>query len=135
MLPRIDALTDDITGLDATVANHCQSLADTVQRLEEVPGIGIRSAEELIAEIGVHMSVFPTAAHLVSWATFAPIDRQSAGTREGGATGKGNPWLAATLGEVVVGLVAPTPSSVTGTGDWPGDAARREHWWRSGTRC
>jgi len=43
-------------------------------------------------------------AHLVSWATFAPIDRQSAGTRKGGSTGKGNLWLAATLGEVVVGL-------------------------------
>jgi transposase len=104
MLARIDALTDSIAALDATIANHCQSLADTVQRLDEIPGIGIRSAEELIAEIGVDMSVFPTAAHLVSWAKFAPIDRQSAGTKKGGSTGKGNPWLAATLGEAVVGL-------------------------------
>jgi len=50
------------------------------------------------------MSVFPTAGHLVSWAKFAPIDRQSAGKKKGSSTGKGNPWLAATLGEVVVGL-------------------------------
>jgi len=40
----------------------------------------------------------------VSWAKFAPIDRQSAGTKRGGSTGKGNPWLAATLGEVVARL-------------------------------
>lgn len=50
------------------------------------------------------MTAFPTARHLVSWAKFAPIDRQSAGRKKGGSTGKGNAWLAATLGEVVVGL-------------------------------
>jgi transposase len=48
--------------------------------------------------------VVPTAAHLASWAKFAPIDNNSAGRKKGGSTGKGNPWLSATLGEVVVGL-------------------------------
>jgi transposase len=104
MLRRIDTLSGDIAALDGVIAHHCQSYADVVQRLDEIPGIGTRSAEELIAEIGLDMTVFPTAAHLVSWAKFAPIDRQSAATRKGGSTGKGNPWLAATLGEVVVGL-------------------------------
>jgi len=104
MLRRIDTLSGDIAALDRVIAHHCQPYADVVQRLDEIPGIGTRSAEELIAEIGLDMTVFPTAAHLVSWAKFAPIDRQSAGTRKGGSTGKGNPWLAATLGEVVVGL-------------------------------
>lgn len=66
MLARIDALTEDITALDATIAAHCDSFTNAVERLDELPGIGIRSAEELIAEIGVDMSVFPTAAHLVS---------------------------------------------------------------------
>jgi hypothetical protein len=50
------------------------------------------------------MTVFPTAAHLVSGATFAPIDAQSAGRSKTSTTGKGNPWLAATLGEVVASL-------------------------------
>jgi transposase len=104
MLRRIDTLSADIAALDSVIAHHCQPYADVVQRFDEIPGIGTRSAEELIAEIGLDMTVFPTAAHLVSWAKFAPIDRQSAGTRKGGSTGKGNPWLAATLGEVVVGL-------------------------------
>ena len=49
------------------------------------------------------MTVFPTAAHLVSWAKFAPIDRQSAGRAKTASTGKGNPWLAGTLGEIVAG--------------------------------
>jgi transposase len=104
MLRRIDALTGEIATLDTVVAHHCEPYAETVRRLDEIPGVGLRSAEELIAEIGVDMTVFPTAAHLVSWAKFAPIERQSAGTKKGGSTGKGNPWLAATLGEIVAGL-------------------------------
>ncbi|MEU5727170.1 transposase [Micromonospora sp. NPDC047738] len=64
----------------------------------------MRSAQEIIAEIGVNMTVFPTAAHMVSWAKFSPIDAQSAGRKKANSTGKGNPWLAATLGEVVAGL-------------------------------
>ena len=50
------------------------------------------------------MTVFPTAAHLVSWAKFSPIDASSAGRKKGNSTGKGNPWLAGTLGEVIAGL-------------------------------
>lgn len=104
MLSRIDQLAADIARVDTRVAQHCSPHVETLQRLDEIPGVGLRSAEELIAEIGLDMAVFPSAAHLVSWAKFAPIDRQSAGTKKGGSTGKGNPWLAATLGEVVVGL-------------------------------
>jgi transposase len=104
MLRRIDALAADIAGLDVKIAELVVPFAAAVTRLDEIPGVGMRSAEELIAEIGVDMTVFPTAAHLVSWAKFAPIDRLSAGRTMGGSTGKGNPWLAATLGEVVVGL-------------------------------
>ncbi|MCW3841897.1 hypothetical protein ONA70_17500 [Micromonospora yasonensis] len=50
------------------------------------------------------MAVFPTAAHLVSWAKFALIDKQSAGRAKIASTGKGNPWLAGTLGEIIAGL-------------------------------
>jgi len=63
----------------------------------------VTSAQELIAELGADMSRFPTAGHLVSWAKFAPIDRSSAGRAKTSSTGNGNPWLAATLGEVVAG--------------------------------
>jgi transposase len=49
------------------------------------------------------MSRFPTPAHLVSWANFAPIDNSSAGKKKGGSTGKGNPWIGGTRGEIVIG--------------------------------
>ena len=64
----------------------------------------MRSAEEFIAEIGIDMAAFPTAAHLVSWAKFSPIDASSAGRKKGNSTGKGNPWLAGAMGEVVADL-------------------------------
>jgi transposase len=103
MLRRIDALAADIAELDARIEEMIAPFAQAVQTLDEITGIGLRAAQEIIAEIGVDMSVFPTAAHLVSWAKFCPIDAQSAGRKKGNSTGKGNPWLAGTLGEVVAG--------------------------------
>jgi transposase len=103
MLRRVGALGIDIAHLDAKVDELIAPFAPAVDRLDEIPGVGRRAAEELIAEIGDTMTVFPTAAHLASWAKFAPIDKQSAGKKKGGNTGKGNPWLAGTLGEIVAG--------------------------------
>jgi transposase len=74
-----------------------------VAQLDEVPGIGIIGAQEMIAEFGVDMTRFPTAGHLVSWAKYAPMARQSAGKSKPGTTGKGNPWLASALGEAGIG--------------------------------
>ena len=101
MLDRIDGLTARIDEVTARIEEQIAPFARAVEQLDEIAGVGVTSAQELIAEIGVDMSRFPTAAHLVSWAKFAPIDRSSAGKAKGGSTGKGNPWLAATLGEIV----------------------------------
>jgi len=104
MIDRIDAITTTIEQVSAAIAEQIAPFRDHAERLDEITGIGVRSAEELIAEIGVDMTRFPTAAHLVSWAKFAPIDKQSAGSKKPGSTGTGNPWIAGTLGEVVAGL-------------------------------
>jgi transposase len=48
------------------------------------------------------MTCFPSADHLVSWARYCPQTRQSAGKTRAATTGKGNPWLAATLGEIAL---------------------------------
>lgn len=78
--------------------------AAAVAVLDEIPGIGVTAAHAIIAEIGVDMSRFPTAAHLASWAKFAPGVNESAGKNKGnGATGHGNRYLARTLGEAAAG--------------------------------
>src|SRR5262249_27610964 len=66
-------------------------------------GTGRISAQDVIAEIGVDMTIFPTAAHLVSWAKWCPQVAQSGGKRKGSnAAGRGNPYLSAALGEITI---------------------------------
>jgi len=102
MLDRIDALTAQIATLSATIETVIAPFQTRVDQLDAVTGIGQRSAQELIAELGVDMTCFPSADHLVSWARYCPQTRQSAGTTRAATTGKGNPWLAATLGETAI---------------------------------
>ena len=68
-------------------------------RLDEITGVGPEIAHAIIAEVGLDMSVFPTAQHLVSWAKLSPRTRQSGAKTHHGKTGKGNPYLKAALGQ------------------------------------
>ena len=74
-------------------------LLPTPDRLDEVPGIGSKAAQVIIAEIGLDMGQFPTPAHLVSWAKLSPRTIQSGAKHRAGTTGKGNPYLKGVLGE------------------------------------
>ena len=78
--------------------------------------MGVTGAQELIAEIGVEMGRFPSAGHLVSWAKFAPTTKASAGKTKSSSTGKGNPWIGATVGRRRWGPPGPRPSSAPATG-------------------
>jgi transposase len=69
-------------------------------RLADIPGVDSVAAAELIGEIGGDMTRFPSATHLVSWAKFCPQTHQSAGKSRSKGRGKGNPWLAGTLGRI-----------------------------------
>lgn len=71
-----------------------------LSRLDEVPGIGLRAAQVIVAEIGLDMAQFPTADHLASWAKVAPRTIQSGPKSRSGKVGKGNPYLKRVLGEV-----------------------------------
>jgi transposase len=77
-----------------------EPVVQAIPRLAEVPGVGGRAAENILAEIGTHMEQFPTAAHLSSWVGMSPGNHESAGKRKGGRTTKGNQWLRATLVQV-----------------------------------
>ena len=103
MLDHVDALTAQIEDLTGRIEEAIAPFARQVAQLDEIPGVGKTCAQELIAEIGVDMSRFPTAGHLASWAKFAPLARQSAGRTKPGTTGKGNPWLASALGDAAKG--------------------------------
>jgi transposase len=73
--------------------------ADAVARLQTIPGVGQRTAEMLVAEVGIDMSRFPTARHLAAWAGMAPGNHESGGKRQSGKCRKGSRWLRWTLVE------------------------------------
>ena len=104
MLGRVDGIDADIAELDARIEEMIAPFGQTVQRLDEIPGIGRVAAAIIIAETGTDMTRFPTAGHLASWAKFAPGVKESAGKKKGsGSTGHGNRYLARVLGEAAVG--------------------------------
>jgi transposase len=104
MLARIDALSVDIADVDERIAEEIAPFEETVARLDQIPGVGIRGAQVIIAEVGLDMTRFPTPGHLASWARFSPGVKESAGKKKGNnGTGHGNRYLASVLGETAVG--------------------------------
>ena len=97
-LDHIEQLERSITALDAEVDRVIGPFAQARDRLDTITGVGKRAAECIIAEIGVDMSVFPTAAHLASWAGRCPGNNVTGGRRRSGRTTKGNVWL----GEILI---------------------------------
>ena len=98
-LRHLDFLDAEIGQLNLEVAERLRPFQEALERLDEIPGVGRRGAEEILAEVGTDMSRFPTAAHLASWAKVCPGNHQSAGKRISVGTGHGNKWLRATLVE------------------------------------
>ena len=95
---------DGTTGPTAGLGARAPVLP-AVDRLDEVTGIGREAAQAIVAEVGLHMSVFPTPAHLVSWAKISPRTVQSGARSRAGRTGKGNPYLKGILGEAAAAAV------------------------------
>jgi len=105
MLDNIGHYSAQIAALDEKIAVMCEPYERQVAQLDQIPGFGVKNAQDLIGEIGVDMSAFPTAGHLCSWARVAPRPKESGGRRKGGsAAGKGNPYIGATLGEAAAAV-------------------------------
>jgi transposase len=99
LLSHIDFLEQRISALDQEVKLRSRPFETAIAHLDQIPGVGTRAAEEILAEIGTDMSRFPSDRHLASWAKICPGNNESAGKRRSGYAGKGNRWLRSILVE------------------------------------
>jgi transposase len=93
ILAHLDFLDEQIERLSDAIEEQLRPFQPAVELLRTLDGIETRTAQNILAEIGVDMSVFPSAAQLASWAGQCPGNDQSAGKRRSGRTRKGSKWL------------------------------------------
>lgn len=98
-LSHIEELERRIERLNGEIEARLAPFAPIVQLLDTIPGVGQRTAEDLLAEIGTDMGRFPTHRHLASWAKICPGNRRSGGKAKPEHIGGGNPWLRSVLVE------------------------------------
>jgi transposase len=98
-LDHLEHLESAIKTIDAEVERVMAPFAEASGRLQTITGVGKRAAEAIIAEVGVDMSRFPTAAHLASWAGVCPGNNITGGKRRNAKTNKGNRWLGEILNQ------------------------------------
>jgi transposase len=96
-LRQIDALEAAIAEIDQEVDRDLDPFRQAVRLLRTIPGVSDLTAQVIVSEIGIDMSRFPTAGHLVSWAGLCPRNDESAGKRRSTRLRKGAPWLKTTL--------------------------------------
>jgi transposase len=108
----VDYLDQAITTVSTEVQARLVPFASELAQLDTVHGIATRTAEVIIAEIGVDMSRFPTDRHLASWAGLCPGNHESAGKHKSGKTRKGNRWLRMALIETAAAAVRTKDSAL-----------------------
>jgi len=89
-LEGLHLLEKQIDLLDQQMADLLRPHQDQVQRLAEVPGLGVDSAQQILAEVGATAATFPSEGDLTSWVGACPGDNESAGVSRGHRSPKGN---------------------------------------------
>ncbi|RCW46364.1 IS110 family transposase [Paenibacillus prosopidis] len=93
-------MTEQIEMLDQEVAKRVSSYQEDVERLDSIPGIAPRMAEQILAKLGTNIEKqFPSAAHLCFWAALVSGHNESAGKRKSSKGKKGNKYLRSALTE------------------------------------
>ena len=103
-LARLEELEAALTRVETRIGEAVAACPDpfvqeAVELLDTIPGVGERTAQTIVAEIGVDMGRFPSAKHLASWAGVCPGNHESAGKRKSGQPTKGNKSLRTVLVE------------------------------------
>jgi transposase len=110
-LAAIDQRSQHIADLTARIEVLIEPFRSFCDLIRTIPGIAERCAEVIVAETGADLSIFPTAAHLASWAGTFPGSNESAGQIKSTTTRPGNPYLKAALG--TARRPSPTPEAPT----------------------
>ncbi len=98
-------------------ASDQAKVLSVIERLDEITGVGIPTAQVIIAELGTDMTQFPTPGHAAAWAKLTSRTIQSGTTTKNGRTGKGNPYLRGAPGAAVMAAAS--------TDTFPGERYRR----------
>lgn len=99
LLGEVGSLEAEIVLYNERIKAEMSDYQRELERLDTISGVGLRSAENILAEIGPDMSQFASSAHLVSWGAMCPGKDESGGKQRSGKTPKGNRWLKRALTE------------------------------------
>jgi transposase len=101
LLQHLEFLEEQISQLTRRIEEQMRPFLtkEQTERLDEIPGVNIKTIQAVVAEIGVDMRRFPSHKHVSKWGGLCPGNNSSAGKQKGGKTTKGNPWLRRALAE------------------------------------
>ena len=105
-LQRLQLIEEQMARLNSMIAAAMKAHQDAVTRLAEVPGLGVDSAQQIIAEVGAQASTFPSAAELTSWVGTCPGEEESAEQNHSSRSAKGNKYLRRVLNQAAHAAVA-----------------------------
>jgi transposase len=114
ILAHLDFLDEQIERLSDAIEEQLRPFQPAVELLRSLDGIDTRTAQNLLAEIGLDMSVFPSAAQLASWAGQCPGNDLSAGKRRSGRTRRGSKWLNDALKDAAMAAIRTNDSYLQG---------------------
>jgi transposase len=92
-LEELQLIEQQMNRLDQEIASLLNQHQDAVRRLAEVPGLGVDSAHQIIAEVGAAAATFPSDKHLASWVGVCPGAEESAGVSASNRSPKGNRFM------------------------------------------
>jgi len=102
-LDRVEHIETNIAVVDGQIDEAIAPYRTILQRLITIPGVNRVTAVTVIAELGVDMTIFPTAAHAAAWAGVCPGNNQSAGKRMSEQKRRGNVHLCSALVQAALG--------------------------------